>query len=1004
MGNKSGDKQLFDSVKGFPYNDLVSPQDSSEPSYQQPPASTNSSKISFKKLFKRSGKSDESAKPGKPVKPNKPDKADNADDKNKATWAYPQNLAAPAPMDIYKIMVSSPEHQARLASEKAKKEVDLRRQANASTAGHSEISESVESTVIPHTADMKWSFDGKSFIEHKRPLESPYHHQHHQHNQHLREPGTMPPQGMWTDHTANPQAVYQREMMPGMRNEFSAPTNRPAISSNEQGYGVLGASLPDGNPPQEFYEPPRKVYEPPEPPYRPIDMSNLRTPYEIAEAAYVYGIKGSKKDWLVYLNDYRRGVFNIMNPPKPPAIAPLFSYLPAMDPPNEAGRLSSLFSISRVWTPVQEDRSKEIVKASMAEFEATGVSISLIDNSNEIFKAEIGYNRRMIQRSISLGAHVLLSTEVLVVLDTEKDWRFAKNPLVLDGPKIRFFAGAPILSQNCEVVGVFAIFGRQPRRSFSALLRRSLTDYGAICARELNTVMDKSISEGDLQPLISQANAVMEKSPSQQTLQPSQANTELWDPTYLPDEPKPQGRNLWMHEETHRMLCGEPEEEEEDQTKYPTTFAELMEQIAIQNKEEDEALSSDKKVATSYLNPYASAAQASSTYSSIDVNFSTPAKDRDTVVSDYPLLGIENESPPLRGFTPRSESPDSGAFQWRPESPKGFTMRPESPVMRSCTPRPYSGSDLTSVDGNLHPNTPTEREVGGSSSSQRVQDVLDRTASVLKSEAPERPLWRQRKKSIRSISKYEAELKSNLERELREAHDKAAQVADSDSTAATAATASFNTPELPSTQATTPLTSFTTRMSTLEFADTHRRPDADAAAMSIAKKLNFDRVYVAELVPGNSVMTPDGQAVASVDVRILASYNCPPDMELGPDFHLEVLRSPLGAISWSDADALPGASNKGLFIRLHSKGPYGVPRQQHTGGIVYAALHTTPFKDGEATEITDQEQAALVDAANEMKLILFKKGYKRERKESASGVDGNASSHTGDHGTTAPAA
>lgn len=84
----------------------------------------------------------------------------------------------------------------------------------------------------------------------------------------------------------------------------------------------------------------------------------------------------------------------------------------------------SLCKLAREWTTWQEYRSREIVKASMAEFGVTGVSISLMDKSHEIFKAEIGYNCRMIKRSESIAAHVLLTTEVLVVLDTRKVFHF----------------------------------------------------------------------------------------------------------------------------------------------------------------------------------------------------------------------------------------------------------------------------------------------------------------------------------------------------------------------------------------------------------------------------------------------------------------------------------------------------------------------------------------------------------------------------------------------------
>lgn len=115
-----------------------------------------------------------------------------------------------------------------------------------------------------------------------------------------------------------------------------------------------------------------------------------------------------------------------MRPPKPPRMDPKFSFLPAMDPLNEAVRMASLFNIERDWTPRQEQRAKELIQASMEEFGVTGVSISLIDTSHEILKAEVGYGsrRRMIKRSESIAAHALLATEVLVVVDTRKVLQF----------------------------------------------------------------------------------------------------------------------------------------------------------------------------------------------------------------------------------------------------------------------------------------------------------------------------------------------------------------------------------------------------------------------------------------------------------------------------------------------------------------------------------------------------------------------------------------------------
>jgi len=109
-----------------------------------------------------------------------------------------------------------------------------------------------------------------------------------------------------------------------------------------------------------------------------------------------------------------------MSPPNPPMMHPNFTFLPAMPPSNEMDRLTSLKKCNPVWTPWQESRGKSLVQTAQDEFGTSGASISLIDSNLEILKVEKGYNRRSIKRPESIAAHVLLSTEVLVVLDTQK--------------------------------------------------------------------------------------------------------------------------------------------------------------------------------------------------------------------------------------------------------------------------------------------------------------------------------------------------------------------------------------------------------------------------------------------------------------------------------------------------------------------------------------------------------------------------------------------------------
>ena len=78
------------------------------------------------------------------------------------------------------------------------------------------------------------------------------------------------------------------------------------------------------------------------------------------------------------------------------------------------------------------------------------------------------------------------SGEPLVVLDTLKDARFAKSPLVTGGPKFRFYAGYPIRDATRKVIGTFCAFDTQPKAADETLFE-TLSDLGHLAERELLT-------------------------------------------------------------------------------------------------------------------------------------------------------------------------------------------------------------------------------------------------------------------------------------------------------------------------------------------------------------------------------------------------------------------------------------------------------------------------------------------------------------------------------------
>jgi PAS domain S-box-containing protein len=90
--------------------------------------------------------------------------------------------------------------------------------------------------------------------------------------------------------------------------------------------------------------------------------------------------------------------------------------------------------------------------------------ISLVDRDRQWFKAHVGLpGVRETERCVSFCTFAIEREHVLVVEDASKDPRFAANPLVTHAPSIRFYAGAPLLSEDGFTLGTLCVIDHQPR-------------------------------------------------------------------------------------------------------------------------------------------------------------------------------------------------------------------------------------------------------------------------------------------------------------------------------------------------------------------------------------------------------------------------------------------------------------------------------------------------------------------------------------------------------------
>lgn len=91
-----------------------------------------------------------------------------------------------------------------------------------------------------------------------------------------------------------------------------------------------------------------------------------------------------------------------------------------------------------------------------------GASINFFDDDRQWTKSTVGSTGAPIPRSMSLCNLTIQQPGTLVVPDTLADERFRENPLVTGGPRIRAYAGHPLLGPAGEAVGTLCVAHHEP--------------------------------------------------------------------------------------------------------------------------------------------------------------------------------------------------------------------------------------------------------------------------------------------------------------------------------------------------------------------------------------------------------------------------------------------------------------------------------------------------------------------------------------------------------------
>ncbi len=131
-------------------------------------------------------------------------------------------------------------------------------------------------------------------------------------------------------------------------------------------------------------------------------------------------------------------------------------------PPNEKTRLNVLWQYE-VLDTLPEALFDDLTELAARICESPIALISLVDEKRQWFKSRVGTTMTETSRDISFCGHALTQTGLFIVPDATKDERFADNPLVISEPRIRFYAGAPLVTPDGHVLGTLCVIDKVPR-------------------------------------------------------------------------------------------------------------------------------------------------------------------------------------------------------------------------------------------------------------------------------------------------------------------------------------------------------------------------------------------------------------------------------------------------------------------------------------------------------------------------------------------------------------
>ncbi len=156
----------------------------------------------------------------------------------------------------------------------------------------------------------------------------------------------------------------------------------------------------------------------------------------------------------------------------------------APKPPSEPDRLRWLQTYQILNTLPESDYT-DLVQMAAWVCQTPIALLGFIDHDRQWFKAAVGLTVTHMPRHQTCCAYTLLSDQLLVIPDLSRDDRCAALPWVQGEEHLRFYAGAPLITEEGLVLGTLCVYDRQPR-DLSPEHRQSLLTLSRQVMAQLN--------------------------------------------------------------------------------------------------------------------------------------------------------------------------------------------------------------------------------------------------------------------------------------------------------------------------------------------------------------------------------------------------------------------------------------------------------------------------------------------------------------------------------------